>query len=143
MMGKEIRKAVERVASGVSESGTIHALLSEVKLGDPDELDRLYGGDFSASGKLSFSAHSDAELDNVPAFIRQRLVHHGYTHSKSRTRLDSDLYVYEHPDGHQVRIATDGTNFNWVHFSQGIPTHTLNSHTSGMDLVNHLDTFHS
>lgn len=132
---------VRRVSKGESEMGVLHALVSEARFGDPDELERLYGSDFDSSGHLDASAHSDAELDNVSAFLRQKFAHHGYSHFRS----DGDTHIYRHPSGAEIHLFADGTRTFWSHSHNGVQTHQQSRElqSSGINLAKYLDDYHS
>jgi hypothetical protein len=102
--------------------------LTEVKFGDTDELERLYGGDFNTQGKISHAAHNDDELE-VPTIVRQHLANHGFNYGGSPS-----FHRYSNSRGHEIRVGV-GTQMNWLHVHKGS---VLKSGNDLPSLVHHL-----
>lgn len=139
-MNDNIRLGISRVARGESVNSVLHALLKETRMGDPDELERLYGADFNSRGHVNFTAHNDDELE-VPAYFRQKLAHHGYAYDGSDNPHSSHVYV--HPSGDQVVLHLPSTDSNmpmsWTHLSN---FHPIADGHDGQSFLDHLDRHH-
>ena len=140
-MDERTKSGISRVAKGESVDEVLHALLGEAQLGDPAELERLYGGDFNSRGQIDHSAHNDEELE-VPTHLRRDLVNHGYHYTgmhDAGTKHERHTYD-DHSKSRVSVILHPLQGLIWSHkYREGI----VRSGVGTQGLLDHLKQFHS
>ena len=96
------KSGISRVAKGESVDDVLHALLGEARMGDPGELEKLYGHNFDHNDRID--AHPDLE---VPTLLRQQLTSKGFRHHGIEDAgTDYERHTYHHAGkNHEIAVS--------------------------------------